>query len=88
MGYGLMPIHTMSFSWQLVQLPVTPSWIMAELGAGAKNPLPGAACTALPGTKAVGMLARWQLSQVVEVGRWDWAPCVVEGGITTMLRMP
>jgi hypothetical protein len=87
-GYGLTLIHTMSFSWQLEQLPVTPSWIMVDVGAGARKPLFGAAWGALPGTRPVGMLERWQLSQVVEVGRCEVVAGVLEGGITTMLLMP
>jgi hypothetical protein len=39
------------------------------VGVGVKKPLPGVDRVDTPGTKAAGVLPRWQLSQVVEVGR-------------------
>ena len=82
-GYWSTPIHTRLLSWQLLQLPVTPAWIMAAVGAGSLKPVPGALRVATPGTRAEGVLPAWQLSQVVEVGRCELAPGVVLGGITT-----
>lgn len=88
MGYWPMPIHTILVSWQVVQVPVVPAWIMVAVGVGARKPLPGAVLVATPGTSTEGVLPRWQLSQVLVVGRCEPTPGVVDGGITTILVTP
>ena len=42
---------------------------MDAAGAGDMNPLPGVDLVDTAGTKAAGVLPRWQLSQTVEVGK-------------------
>jgi hypothetical protein len=74
--------------WQLPQLPVTPVWVMVVLGAGDKKPLLGGRCGALPGTSEDGMLPKWQVSQVVELGMWLLWFAGLVCGIFTMLVMP
>ena len=65
-----MPSQVELVSWHVEQLLVPPAWIMAAVGAGVINRVPGpVALTALPGINPVGTLAWWQLSQLVEVGR-------------------
>ena len=88
MGYCPTLIHTLPVSWQALQVPLTPAWIMEPLGAGSKKALPGTERLATPGTKAAGVLPRWQFSQVLDVGRCEPAPKAVEGGITMILLMP
>ena len=61
---------------------------MVVVGAGVMNPLPGAAWAALPGTCAVGRLPRWQVSQLVDVGRWLVLAADADGGITTIVLIP
>jgi hypothetical protein len=72
-------------SWQSEQLPVTPAWIIPDVGAGSLNWLPDGNLAELPGTKVDGIDALWQSSQVVDV--FMWLPAVM-GGITTMLVIP
>ena len=82
-----MLIQTMLVSWQDAQAPVTPAWIMDAVGAGVMNPLPGVERVATAGTKAAGVLPKWQFSHVVEVGRCEPVPDAANGGIT-ILVMP
>jgi hypothetical protein len=63
-------------------------WIIAAVGAGNKKLLPGAVLVATPGTRLVGVLARWQLSHLVLLGRCEPAPTGEVAGITTILLMP
>ena len=65
-----------------------PAWIMAPLGAGSWNAVPGAVLVATPGTRPAGVLARWQLSHLVELGICEEAPGVAELGMTTILVTP
>ena len=88
MGYLSTPIHTILVSWQLLQLPFTPAWIMAAVGAGFMKPLPGAVLLATAGIKPLGVLPAWQLSQVVEVGRCALLLAKLLGGMTTIWLMP
>jgi hypothetical protein len=83
-----MLIHSILVSWQLEQLPVMPLWIMVLVGAGNMKPLPGAARVATPATSPLGVLPKWQLSQVVPDAMCEPTPGVAEGGITTMLLTP
>ena len=87
-GYLDTLIHTMLLSWQAAQLPLTPAWICAAVGAGFRKPLPGALALATPAIKPDGVLPAWQLSQVVEVGRCELLPGELLGGITTIWLMP
>ena len=87
-GYWPMLIHTALVSWQLEQLPVTPLWIIAAVGAGLRKALPGALLVATPDTNALGVLPRWQLSHLVELGRCEPAPLAPRGGMTTILVTP
>ena len=75
-------------SWQLLQLPVMPAWICALLGAGVTNKVPGALLVAEAGPKPLGVVSRWQVSQVVDEGMWELAPTGEVGGIATILLMP
>ena len=60
-----------SRSWQLLQAPVAPAWIMAAVGgAFLKRVLPAAVVPALAAMTVLGVLPRWQLSQRLVVGRW------------------
>ncbi|MEI8159398.1 MAG: hypothetical protein WCH60_21260 [Burkholderiales bacterium] len=53
------------------------------------NPVPGpVALDALLGISPVGVLAWWQLSQLVDVGTCEFEPEPLVDGITTMLLMP
>ena len=87
-GYCDIPIHTALVSWQLEQLPVTPAWIIAAVGAGVRKPLPGAVLSATAGTSVLGVEPRWQLSHLVELGTWEPDPGAPSGGITTILLTP
>jgi len=87
-GYWPMLIHTALVSWQLEQLPVTPLWIIAAVGAGLRKALPGALLVATAGTNALGVLPRWQFSHLVELGRCEPAPLAPRGGMTTILVTP
>ena len=57
-GYCVMLIHTALVSWQLEQLPLTPVWIIAAVGAGFRKPLPGAVLVATAGTNVLGVEPR------------------------------
>ena len=81
-------IHTELVSWQLEQPPVTPAWICALPGGGVAKPLPGGVRLALAEIRPAGMEARWQLSQVIELGICEFAPAGDVGGMTTMLLIP
>ena len=74
-------------SWQALQEVVTPVWFMAAVGTGVAKRWAGAAATA--GSKVDGVLPKWQVSQVVDVGKcWVDAAGPVVGGITTMESVP
>jgi hypothetical protein len=88
MGYESMLIHTLLVSWHDAHPLLTPAWIMAGVGAGVLKLLPGALLVATPGTSVVGVLAKWQLSHLVEVGRCEFAPTGDVAGMTTILVMP
>jgi hypothetical protein len=75
-------------SWQLLQPAVTPLWICAPLGAGVANAVPGAVLVADAGPKPAGMLPRWQLSQLVELGMCDPEPGGLVCGMPTMRAIP
>ena len=83
-----MLIQTMPVSWQDAQAPVTPAWIMDAVGAGVMNPLPGVERGEFAGTKAAGVLPKWQFSHVVEVGKCEPTAAGDVGGITMMLVTP
>jgi hypothetical protein len=83
-----MPIQTMLLSWQLEQPAVMPEWICAPLGAGEAKAVPGAVRVALAGMRPLGVLARWQDSQLVPLGMWLEAPAGLVGGMPTMRLMP
>jgi hypothetical protein len=85
-----MPIQTKLASWQVEQLPVTPLWICAVVGAGVAKPLPGAVFVAFAGTRPAtfASVPRWQLSQVVLDGMCEPTPIGLVGGMPTMLVMP
>ena len=61
-------------SWQLLQPPLTPLWICVPVGAGVAKAVPGAVAVAEGAIGPAGMLARWQLSQVVDEGMCEAAP--------------
>ena len=87
-GYALIPIQTSLASWQLVQPEVMPVWICDVVGAGVANSVPGAVLVALAATMAAGVVARWQVSQVVLDGMCELAPMGEVGGNTTILVIP
>jgi hypothetical protein len=67
---------------------VTPAWIIAVVGAGAANLVPGGVNVALAGTSDAGAEARWHVSQVVLEGMCDPAPWEALDGITTIFETP
>lgn len=75
-------------SWQVLQLPLTPVWIMDAVGAGVAKPVPGTEVDALAATRPEGLLPAWQFSHVVLVGRCDVAAAGDVGGITVRRVMP
>ena len=75
-------------SWQAVQPDVMPVWICPVVGAGVANAVPGAVFAATAGTGAVGVVARWQVSQVVDDGMCAFAPAGDVAGITTIFVTP
>ena len=83
-----MPIQTRLASWHALQPDVTPLWIMAPVGTGVPKSVPGAVRLALAGTANLGMLVRWQVSQVVEDGMCAPAPIGLVAGMPTMRAMP
>jgi hypothetical protein len=83
-----MLIQRMSFSWQVLQLPETPAWIIAEVGAGAIKLLPGNVRGVVTDNKPLGLLPAWQDSQVAVVGIWELGPCVALLGIATICVTP
>ena len=83
-----MPIHTEFDSWQPEQPLVMPLWICAVVSAGVANAGPGAVLVADAAIKPLGMLARWQVSQVVDDGMCELAPTGEVGGIATIREMP
>ena len=53
------------------------------------NPVPGPVVfVAMLATSPAGVLAWWQASQLVEVGRWALGPGPLLDGITTILLTP
>jgi hypothetical protein len=87
-GYALCPIQVRPVSWQATQPDVTPVWICPVVGAGVANFVPGAVFVAAAGTGLVGVVARWQVSHVVEDGMCELAPAGDVAGITTILVTP
>jgi hypothetical protein len=83
-----MPIHTRFESWQLEQPALMPVWIWPVVGAGVPNFVPGAVFVATAGTGLVGVVARWQVSQVVDDGMCEFTPTGAVGGITTIFVTP
>ena len=83
-----MPIQTMFESWQVLQPDETPLWICALLGAGVAKAVPGAVFVAEAAISPAGVLPRWQVSQVVELGMCDDVPAGLVGGMPTMRVMP
>jgi hypothetical protein len=75
-------------SWQALQLPLTPVWIIAPVGAGVANAVPGAVFVAEAATKPPGTVPRWQVSQIVEEGMCEPAPAGLVAGMPTMRLMP
>ena len=65
-----------------------PLWICAVLGAGVAKAVPGAVLVATAGISPLGMLARWQLSQLVPEGMCELAPIGLVGGMPTSALMP
>jgi hypothetical protein len=87
-GYLLASIHWSFASWQPEQLAVTPLWIIAVVGTGVANAVPGAVAVALAATSAAGIEPRWQVSQAVADGMCEETPTGAVGGITTIRVMP
>jgi hypothetical protein len=83
-----MSIHTWPVSWQLLQPDAMLPWIMAVVGTGVANFVPGAVAVAFAGTRLDGIEPAWQASQAVADGMCDVAPAGEVGGITTILVMP
>ena len=65
-----------------------PVWIWVVVGAGVANAVPGAVFVAEAPTIPVGVVARWQVSQVCEDGMCAPAPTGEVGGITTIWLIP
>ena len=65
-----------------------PVWIIAVVGAGFANALPGTEAVALPGTSPAGVDGRWQVSQAVPDGMCEFGPTGEVAGITTIFEMP
>jgi hypothetical protein len=82
-----MPIQV-PLSWQVLQLALVSLWIIAAEGSGIWNRLPGTLRVADAGTKPAGVLPRWQLSHVVDVGKCALEPCGLVGGMAMMALMP
>jgi hypothetical protein len=89
-GYIATPSQDEPVSWQLAHPLVTPEWIMTPVGAGDWNKVPGTVRTAFAGTAALGLLAKWQFSQLLLLtdGMCEFAPGEPDGGCTMMLLMP
>jgi hypothetical protein len=83
-----MPIQTKFVSWQPEQPPVIPVWICTVVGAGVANSVPGAVLVAEAATSPVGVVPRWQVSQVVDDGMCAPAPTGEVAGITTIWLIP
>ena len=87
-GYLLTSSQTSLFSWQFWQPDVMPVWIIAVVGAGVANALPGTEAVALPGTRPAGVEGRWQVSHAVPDGMCEFGPVGEVAGITTIFEMP
>ena len=87
-GYAAMPIQTLPASWQVLQPPVMPAWIMAPVGAGVAKAVPGAVLVDDAGISPAGVEPRWQASQTSDEGMCDVGPAGDLGGITTMALTP
>ena len=63
---------------------------MAPVGAGDWNNVPGTVALAFAGTGELGLLPKWQLSQLLLLleGMCDVAPGEPDGGRTTILLIP
>jgi hypothetical protein len=75
-------------SWQLLQPAVTPVWICGPVGAGVAKAVPGAVLVADAAISPPGTVAKWQVSQLVELGMCEPAPAGLVGGMPTMRAMP
>jgi hypothetical protein len=75
-------------SWQAEQFPVIPVWIWVVVGAGVANAVPGAVLLLDAATIPVGVLPKWQFSQVCDDGMCAPAPTGEVGGITTIWLTP
>jgi hypothetical protein len=67
-----------------------PEWIMGPVGVGVLNKLPGTVFVPVTVIKVLGIdpAPTWHVSQLAVDGMCDVAPCVVEGGMTTIEVMP
>lgn len=65
-----------------------PAWIIAPVGTGVAQAVPGAVLVAEAGTIAAGALPKWQASQVVDEGMCALAPAGDVGGMPLILVMP
>ena len=65
-----------------------PWWICVVVGAGVANALPGALLLLEAATSPLGVVARWQLSQMVLDGMCAFAPIGEVAGITTIWLTP
>ena len=83
-----MSIQTLPPSWQPAQWPLMPVWIIAVVGTGLANFVPGAETVAFAGTNADGVEARWQVSQAAVTGMCEPAPAGEVGGSTMIFVMP
>jgi len=83
-----MPIQVKLVSWQLEQPLVMPLWIWVVVGAGVANSVPGAVFVAAAAIEPVGVVPRWQDSQVVDDGMCELVPAGLVAGITTICGTP
>ena len=83
-----MPIHTAPASWQAAQPELTPAWIWGPVGSGAAKAVPGAVLLADAAISPAGVVAAWQVSQVVDDGMCAAAPTGPVAGMPTMALMP
>ena len=68
---------------------MAPAWIIAEVGAGNMKPVPLPALRlAVWGIRPEGVLPKWQLSHLDEVGICESGPGPLAVGITTMPLTP
>ena len=65
-----------------------PLWICTVVGAGVANSEPGTLRVAEAATRPLGVVPRWQVSQVVDDGMCALGPIGAVGGITTIRLIP